>query len=347
MHLARRWAEEARNWIAWARAAGHDSYWRFHRRSLLGLLPPPGNLTVDVGCGEGRVSRDLAEIGHRVVGLDLSAEMVRAATDHPSEGTFARGDAARLPLRDGAADLVVAFMSVQDMDEPGLAVQEFARVLGPGGRLHLAVVHPVNSAGRFSPGDDPERPFVISDSYLAHRLTTTPIERDGYRMVFESAHHPMQQYSQWLEQAGFLIERVREVGDPSPASAWHRVPLFLHMTATVAPWRPLDWRLFHIAGPGEADELLAAGERRPPSLEADGFVHLSRADQVVASTERHFPAGAELVLVELDPERVAADVRWPEVYPGERFPHLHGPLMASSVVQVLPWGPSDRDRWGR
>jgi len=38
MDLPDAWESEARNWIAWARTPGHDSYWRFHRDRFLGLL---------------------------------------------------------------------------------------------------------------------------------------------------------------------------------------------------------------------------------------------------------------------------------------------------------------------
>jgi len=59
------WEEQAKNWIAWARKPNFDSYWRY-RDEFFELVPPPGTATVDVGCGEGRVSRDLTARGHTV-----------------------------------------------------------------------------------------------------------------------------------------------------------------------------------------------------------------------------------------------------------------------------------------
>ena len=41
MSLRDAWESEARNWIAWARAPGHDSYWKFHRDAFPSSLPPP------------------------------------------------------------------------------------------------------------------------------------------------------------------------------------------------------------------------------------------------------------------------------------------------------------------
>jgi 2-polyprenyl-3-methyl-5-hydroxy-6-metoxy-1,4-benzoquinol methylase len=77
--LAAAWREHSDEFIAWAREPGHDSYWRFHRDLFLDLLPPPGRRTLDLGCGEGRLSRDLAARGHSMVGVDLAPEMVDAA----------------------------------------------------------------------------------------------------------------------------------------------------------------------------------------------------------------------------------------------------------------------------
>jgi ubiquinone/menaquinone biosynthesis C-methylase UbiE len=123
------WEAEAGNWVEWARRAGHDSYGKFHRDAFLELLPPPGRLTLDVGCGEGRLARDLQALGHRVVAVDASPSMVAAAREADPEGEYELANGAELPFADGSADLVVAFMSLQDMDDPEGAVREASRVL--------------------------------------------------------------------------------------------------------------------------------------------------------------------------------------------------------------------------
>jgi SAM-dependent methyltransferase len=227
------WDSHAGDWISWARAPGHDSYWRFHRDAFLPLVPPPGRLTLDVGCGEGRLARDLARLGHRVTGIDASPAMVAAAAAHPgAHSRFAVGDATALPVADAAADCVLAFMSLQDIDDMEAAVTEAARVLAPGGRLVMAVTHPANTAGTFAPGpDETTRPYVISGSWFERRSVSDTCERDGYTMTFHCEHRPLHAYSDALADAGFLIERIREVGDPNPADKWHRIPLFLHIRA--------------------------------------------------------------------------------------------------------------------
>ena len=159
--------------------------------------------------------------------------MARAAATHPnSKGAVLLGDAAALPLQDGIADCAVAFMSLQDIDRMEAAVREVARVLAAGCRFVLAITHPLNTAGHFSPGpDDRSRPYVIEDSWFERRSLADTCERDGFTMTFHTEHRPLGDYTDALADAGFLIERVREVSEPEPADKWHRIPLFLHIRA--------------------------------------------------------------------------------------------------------------------
>jgi SAM-dependent methyltransferase len=236
MTLHDAWEAEAKAWIAWVRRPGNDSYDKFHRDQFFELVPPPGKLTVDVGCGEGRVARDLLARGHRVVAFDASPTLVAAARDFvpPVDATVAH--AASLPLADASADLVVAFMSLHDIDDLDRAVQEIARVLAAGGRLCLAIVHPINSAGSFE-GDAADAPFRIAKSYLARFDYSDRLERDGLTMTFHSRHRPLADFFAALSAAGLVVETLREPAVPDAAATspagrrWQRVPLFLHVLA--------------------------------------------------------------------------------------------------------------------
>jgi SAM-dependent methyltransferase len=230
--LREAWDEEADNWIRWARAPGHDSFWRFHRDRFLELVPDAGRLTLDIGAGEGRLSRELRTRGHSVFAVDGSARLARACAEHQEPLPVAVADAAHLPLRDGCADLAVAFMALQDIDDLEGAVGELARVLGKGGRLCLAIVHPINSAGRFE-GEhgDNSRPFVIRRSYFERVRCADDVENSGLQMRFESEHRPIETYSRALEHAGFSIEAIREVTEPDSDDKWNRMPLFMDIRA--------------------------------------------------------------------------------------------------------------------
>jgi len=143
-------------------------------------------------------------------------------------------DAAALPLEDASVDLAVAFMSLQDVDEMPAVIREVARVLESGGRLCLAIIHPLNSAGRFEQSA-PDARFIINGDYLGAFHYADTVERDGLMMTFHSQHRPVEAYFIALENAGLLVEALREPSVPEHAIVseagrrWQRLPLFLHL----------------------------------------------------------------------------------------------------------------------
>jgi ubiquinone/menaquinone biosynthesis C-methylase UbiE len=161
------WEREAESWIAWARTPGHDAYW-LYRDAFFELVPPAGRATLQVGCGEGRVPRELAARGHLVTAIDASPTLVAAASEAHAEGRYLLADAAALPFEDGAFDLVVAFNSLMDVQDMPGAVREAARVLAAGGRLCVCVTHPLADAGDFV-RREAGAPFVIAGSYFGRR----------------------------------------------------------------------------------------------------------------------------------------------------------------------------------
>jgi SAM-dependent methyltransferase len=232
------WEAEAGKWAGFARTPGHDSsHDNINLPALRDLLPEPGKRTLDLGCGEGRLSRFLRSLGHRVAGADASPTMVRLAVGHPDAEPAVLADAGALPFRDAAFDLVVAYMCLHDMDRMPQAVAEAARVLERGGRLCASIPHPINSAGAFQ-GRDGDAPFLIEGSYLDAAPADWVAERGGIQLTFHSEHRPIEAYSRALEAAGLLIEAIRETRAPEAVVAaspgkrrWQRIPLFLHARA--------------------------------------------------------------------------------------------------------------------
>lgn len=92
-----------------------------------------GAVLVDVACGGGLLAPHVAGLGYRHVGVDLSEPSLRAAGAHGV--TPVRGDALRLPLRDGVADVVVAGEMLEHVPDLSAAIREVARILRPGGTL--------------------------------------------------------------------------------------------------------------------------------------------------------------------------------------------------------------------
>jgi SAM-dependent methyltransferase len=236
MRLNKDWESEAHNWIAWARTPGHDSYWQFSPL-FFDLLPRAGRLTIELGCGEGRVCRDLAARDHRVVGIDASPTLLHAARAAHEQGSYVLADAAALPFETAQFDLVVAYNSLMDIaDMPG-AVAEAARVLQPGGRLCICVTHPLADSGGFTERRA-DAPFVITGSYLERRRLEVSLERAGLHMTLRGWALPLEGYARALEAAGLLIEALREppipreflAADPDEGR-WSRIPNFLFLRA--------------------------------------------------------------------------------------------------------------------
>jgi SAM-dependent methyltransferase len=231
--LAKAWDAEADNWAAWARKPGHDSYWQFHRDAFRRLLPEPEGRALDVGCGEGRLPRDLKSWGYDVSGVDVSARLIGYAHEADPDGDYRVADAALLPFPDESFHLVTAFMSLQDVDQYDVAIGEAARVLVPGGSMCVALTHPMQTAGEFS-GSEPDAPFVITGSYFdVRRVGGRPYVRDGMSMTFHSVHRSLQDYFAALVEAGFAVDRLFELPDLTdpPGHRWRRMPLFVDFRA--------------------------------------------------------------------------------------------------------------------
>jgi ubiquinone/menaquinone biosynthesis C-methylase UbiE len=213
--------DRAEGWLAWARTPDHDAYW-VYRDAFFELVPPHGAKTLEVGCGEGRVTRDLAARGHDVTALDASPTLLRAAAEADPSGTYVLGLAEELPFADGAFDLVVAYNSLMDVADMAAAVGEAARVLAPGGHLCACVTHPMADAGTWL--DDSH--FAVTEPYLERRDMHVPAERNGLSFIFEGPAYPLSDYVGALEAAGLAIEAIREPADPA-GGRWARVPMFL------------------------------------------------------------------------------------------------------------------------
>jgi SAM-dependent methyltransferase len=232
------WETHARDWAAWARTPDHDHFfWHYNLPRFLEIVPAPGELTLDVGCGEGRVARVLTDLGHQVVGFDASPTLTALAATHAQPTAAVNADAVALPLPDAVADQAIAFMSLLDVDDLAGAVRELGRVLRPGGVLCLATLHPISTAGDFV-DDSIDSAFVVRYRYGDARRYVDRMERDGLRMEFHSMHRSLEAYTDALHHAGFLIEVLREPVPDAAAIArsprlgrQDRVPWYLHLRA--------------------------------------------------------------------------------------------------------------------
>jgi SAM-dependent methyltransferase len=125
--------------------------------------PLPAGDALDAGCGTGRHARHLVELRHRVVGVDLTPEMLDIARAAVPDAEFVEGDLVDIPADDAQFDLVVCGLAIAHVADLGAAVGELARVLRPGGHLVVSALHPFQALlGWHAPfaDDKGERRFV-------------------------------------------------------------------------------------------------------------------------------------------------------------------------------------------
>jgi SAM-dependent methyltransferase len=214
------WEAVAHKWAAYVRGGG-DKQFEWNAPPFFDSLPPPSGLTVEIGCGEGRVTRELRARGYDVVAFDVSETLVALAREADPEGQYAVADAATLPIGDGVAALVVAFNVLHEIANLPETIAEVARVLAPGGDFCFASVHPLATAGDFAADSDD---FVIS-SYCESFARTRPL--GGAEITH--FHRPLAEYVGALAAAGLLVERLGEV--PTVRRAPGRIPAYLHIRA--------------------------------------------------------------------------------------------------------------------
>jgi 2-polyprenyl-3-methyl-5-hydroxy-6-metoxy-1,4-benzoquinol methylase len=142
------WTELTEWWLA--EVSEDPAYAGVVTPLLLKILGPEHDLTyLDVGCGEGRVMRAVAESGATVHGLDINVALARRAR------LAMVGHALEIPARDAGYDGVYSVLTLEHIPEHDRFFAEMARVTKPGGVLAVVINHPTWTA----PGSTP-----ISDS---------------------------------------------------------------------------------------------------------------------------------------------------------------------------------------
>jgi SAM-dependent methyltransferase len=207
---------------------------------------------LEVGVGTGVVAQGLAELGHRVLGVDLSPPMAARALDRLGP-VVAVGDAMRLPVPDAALHQAYSVWVLHLVGDQSAVLAEVARVLGPEGRYVVAPGHlarpedemgamlwdldrlldpddrRVDDAGRLrslAPGAGlhiieerlcPPRRFEMSPEEIARNM-----EERVYSILWDVDD------ATWHDLVEPVIERLREMPDPNrPRTRVHEYPLIV------------------------------------------------------------------------------------------------------------------------
>jgi SAM-dependent methyltransferase len=223
------WEPDAENWVRWARSPTGDAYWVYRDSFFDTVLPDRRGRTLEIGCGEGRVARDLVARGVRLAAVDTSPTLLRYARQEDAQTHYVQAGGAALPFRSGCFGLVVAYNALQVVDDMAATVREAARVLEVGGHLCACVSHPVTDLGRFL--DDETRSYALRSDYFETVRVEEAVQReDGATMTFRGWTYPLEAYFAALERAGLLVEALIEPRPPQSAanySRWRDVPLFM------------------------------------------------------------------------------------------------------------------------
>ena len=171
---------------------------------------------LDIGCGEGQVSRLACREGASlVVGVDPTWAQVIEATRRGGGAHYTRAGARSLPFRDAAFDAVVAclvFEHIVDVDE---ALGEVGRVLAPGGRFLFFLNHPLLQTPNSGWIDDqmlepPEQYWRIG-AYLTESVMVEEVAKDVH---LPYVHRPLSRYVNALAANDLFIEEMLEPPPP-------------------------------------------------------------------------------------------------------------------------------------
>jgi SAM-dependent methyltransferase len=210
---------------------------------LLDLLRPrTGDVVLDVACGTGLVARTLRPHVARIVGVDVTPEMLDRAGPYLDELLLANAEA--LPLANGIFDLAVCRQGIQFLDAPR-AVAEMVRVVRPEGKvclIHLCAYGP----------EDREEFFEIlrlrnpvrRNFFLPEDLVQL-LHKAGCRHVALHEHVSVEDISAWSEKAAIGETDIRQIHELylRASSAFRR----LHRVEQDESGRIRDHMLFGIA----------------------------------------------------------------------------------------------------
>ena len=235
--VARHWDDNAPDWTSGVRAGYDVSRIYVNNPAFFGMLGDiKGQRVLDVGCGEGTNTRKYADLGAKVVGVDVSGKMIEAAHEH--EAKELRGieyhvtsgaDLRRFP--DALFDAVLSNMAIMDMADWQGCIREVARVLKAGGLFQFSISHPCTMTRRWKwiLDEQGRRLGFLVGNYF--RLIQDPPGKEVDEWFFGAApaeakakarkfripvfFRTLSEYHNTLVDSGFIVERLAE---PCPSN---------------------------------------------------------------------------------------------------------------------------------
>ena len=207
-----------------------------------------GETVLDLACGPGFFSHAFANAGAKVIGVDISKELIAVAKEKNPNADFYVSSADSLrKIQDKSIDKVVVVLALQNIANVKGALEEAKRVLCSRGRLYLVLNHPVfRIPKRSSWGwDEAEKlQYRRIDSYLSESKEEIVMHPSALKSTTTiSFHRPLQYYFKLLGNAAFTTFRMEEwishkKSESGPRqkaedSARKEIPLFLFIEAVL------------------------------------------------------------------------------------------------------------------
>lgn len=195
-----------------------------------------GEKVLDIGCGEGGYSRKLARSGAHVTSVDCAVNAInyakqRAEIEHLKITHFVRNSNDLYDIADNAFDIVLCSMMLMDCEDLYGTVKEISRVLKPGGRLFVSVLHPCFNGKNIKWSGGDVVPQVVIQNYFSPTEWEAPFS-GGWSVIWR--HHTLQDYVKVFTKNGLRITDLnepipaKEQMDKSPRICWlSKIPMFL------------------------------------------------------------------------------------------------------------------------
>jgi len=216
---------------SFAAGAAHSAM----RRRAVELLGHGPGQCLDFGCGTGRATPLLTEVGWTVVGTDVSGDQLAIAQEHAGDATLVHADGHALPFPNEEFDAALSLFTHTDLDDLNAAFTELARTLKPGATFVYLGTHPCFGnpmVARAAAAEIPDALAILRPGYPTAGWRTLPFDPESgqVRARVGINHVPLATLLNAVVQSGFAIEQVEEPGGDDP-------PLYLAIRAVKIPAR--------------------------------------------------------------------------------------------------------------
>jgi SAM-dependent methyltransferase len=189
---------------------------------------------LDVGCGEGRLCRMMADMGIRATGLDPTKSLIDFARKADPTGAYVEASAEAIPFEANSFDLVVSCLSLIDIPDYSAAIAEMVRVLEPGGTMVIANLTSFKTAGSGARLGWQTNLLGKTTHFALNHYMDERAEWEAWKGIrVQNYHRPRSAYMSVLLSQGLILKSFNEPepvdADPEWALHYRKMPWFLLM----------------------------------------------------------------------------------------------------------------------